>query len=103
MGEYQEWAVQFQCKKEKVKELIGLVEDTGVEVSEENNLTDVRDGDTVTDMVEVTVCDAGTASYVLYEGLARLKKRLVEKGAVDVSVMHAWAPELEEVEVHRGE
>ena len=104
MGEYQEWAVDFKCKKEQLKELLDLCEDIGIDVNEENDVTELRsEAPALKGMLEVSINDADTASYGFYDELVKLKKILKGKGAIDVSVRHTWPPELAEVEDLRSE
>ena len=93
MGDYQEYSVSFECEKKKLREMIKLCDDIGLDIDEKEDASKLTNG-----WVAVNKCEADTASYGFIDELKKLKKQLIESGAKDVSVKHSWPNELTEVE-----
>lgn len=79
MGDYQEYSVSFECEKKKLRKMIELCDDIGLDIDENDDVSELANG-----LVRVNKCEANTASYGFYEELVKLKKNLIEAGAKDV-------------------
>lgn len=97
MGEYQSWAVSFECKEDKLSKLLDICTKFGIDISIRDYWKKL-DGE-----MEVDYHDSGSYSSGLYDNLVQLKEELINADAENVSVRHTYPADLVEVKPKKKE